>query len=93
MSTNTKPLRTKLSQLREFMAAGDWRAALRLANSFGNLGTMHAAHIQRAWAAIQSPEFYREIGRDPDSLVAAGIVALRERYGNPEQNFTDGEFK
>ena len=35
----------------------------------------------RGWQAIQSPDFYRELGLDPDSLVAAGVAAIRKRYG------------
>lgn len=71
--------RTKLSRLLEFMAAENWHEALRLAAKFPQLGE-HKAAITRAWNAIQSPQFYREIGQDPDSLIAAGVAALKERY-------------
>jgi len=71
--------RTKLSILKEFMAGDDWISALRLANSFGDLGS-HKQAITRAWNAHLRPEFYREIGQNPDELFAAGIRALKERY-------------
>lgn len=86
------PLKTKLSQLREFMAAGDWPAALRLANSFGDLGQQKDA-IQRAYSAMTRPDFYREIGRDPAALEAAGRAALIARYGDPADGFKNGDFK
>ena len=73
---------TKLNKLKKFMAAGDHTAALRLANSFGQLGPQKEA-ITRAWAALQNPEFYRAIGRPPEALIATGLAAIRERYGLP----------
>lgn len=72
-------MRTKISILLDFMANEDWRSALRLAVSFARLGEEKQA-ITRAWQAIQSPAFYREIGKDPDALIAEGIAALRRRY-------------
>jgi hypothetical protein len=75
--------RTKLSRLLEYMAAADWHSALRLAAKFPQLGA-HKAAITRAWNAIQSPQFYRELGQDPDALIAAGVAALKERYERKE---------
>ena len=72
-------LRTKLSQLKGLMQVGDWNAALRLAARFQDLGEQKE-RITRAWAAIQNPAFYKEIGKDPAALRAAGIEALKERY-------------
>ncbi len=70
---------TKLSKLKAYMAAGDHYEAIRLANSFGHLGT-HKEAITRAWGALQNPAFYRSIDKDPDELVALGVAAIKERY-------------
>lgn len=72
-------METKLSILKRFMAAGDYRSALRLAAGWAELGD-HKAQIQKARAADVHPEFYKAIGEDPDELVAAGVAAIRERY-------------
>ena len=70
----------KIDTLRAFMAAGNWPSALGLAAKFPRLGE-HKTAITRAWEAIQRPEFYRAIGKNPDALVNEGIAALKERYG------------
>jgi len=70
---------TKISQLRAAAAADDWLGALRIANRFPDLGT-HRDAIKRGWEASQRPGFYRQLGKDPPALVAAGIAALRTRY-------------
>lgn len=73
-------METKISKLRALMATGDYRAALRLAASFGRLGE-HKEQITRGWAAMTRASFYRQIGKDPEVLVEAGIKAIEERYG------------
>jgi len=70
----------KIVTLRRHMARGDWRMALRLAASFGQLGA-HKAAIKRAHEAYTNGDFYRQIGKDPDALIAEGIAALKDRYG------------
>jgi hypothetical protein len=70
---------TKLEQLRNFMREGDHRAALKLAAGWSRLGEARDA-IQRGWAALTNPDFYREIGKDPDELIRLGIEAIRKQY-------------
>lgn len=71
---------SKLSKLKTAFASGDMVSALRIASKFQHLGEQRDA-ITRAWAAHQSPDFYREINQDPEALFAAGVEALRVRYG------------
>ncbi len=68
-----------LDILRQIMAAGDWPAALSLATKFPRLGE-HKAAITRAHGAIMNPGFYREIGHNPESLIASGIAAFNGLY-------------
>ena len=70
---------TKLARLRAAFAAGNTIEALRIAARFPRLGEQGSA-IQRAWAAYSNPSFYRQIGHDPDLLIAAGVDALRDKY-------------
>ena len=74
----TKPW-TKISQLRAAATREDWREALRLAAGFQRLGTERGA-ILAAWEAMTRPAFQRQLGRDPDQLIATGIAALKARY-------------
>ncbi len=72
-------MQTKLSRLKAAAAQGDWAGALRIAAKFPELGE-HAAAIKRGHEAHHSAAFYRQIGRDPDACIQAGIAALRQRY-------------
>lgn len=69
----------KIDLLRDHMAAGQWHDAIKLAAKFPRLGD-HKAAITRAKDAIVNPGFCRQLGRDPDALIDAGIAALRDRY-------------
>ena len=73
-------MQTKLSRIREAAAAGDWPGALRIAAKFADLGENRAAII-RAHEAHANARFYRGLGKDPEALIAAGIDALKERFG------------
>lgn len=72
-------METKLSKLKAAFDNGDHVAALRIAAKFPQLGEEKEA-ITRAWNAIQSPDFYREIGKDPEAMIADGIESIRRRY-------------
>lgn len=73
-------MQTQLARLKALMDAGDYRAALRLCAKWHDLGAQKE-RITRGQAAACSPGFYRELGHDPDALVADAIAAIRERYG------------
>ena len=70
----------KIDVLRAYMGAGDYRKALALAASWPNLGVEKQA-IERGHEAYVRPDFQRQLKRDPDKLIAAGIAALHRRYG------------
>lgn len=72
-------MQTKLSKLKDCAATGDWAGALRIAAKFPELG-QHKADIVRAHECLVNPAFYRQLGRDPEACVNAGIDALRTRY-------------
>lgn len=71
--------RTQLSILLEHMAAGRWPEALKLAARWQNLGEEKEA-ITRGKDALVHPEFYKQLGKNPDELVQEGIAALKRRY-------------
>lgn len=70
---------TKLDKLKARAEAGDWKGALAIAARFPELGE-HKAAIVRAHEAGHNPGFYRQIGKNPDDLIAGGIAALKARY-------------
>lgn len=71
---------TKLSILQGHMKAGEWKKAIALAAKFPRLGVYRDA-ILDAHTAIVNPGFTRQLRRDPDADIAAGIAALRLAYG------------
>lgn len=70
---------TKIARLRAAVAANDWTAALSIAAKFPRLGE-HGPAITRAHNALLRPDFYRQLGQDPETLVELGKAALIARY-------------
>lgn len=60
------------------MAAGDWDGAIKLAARVTLFGKQAEA-IQRGKEAMANPDFYRQLGRDPEKLRLEAIAALKER--------------
>jgi len=68
-------MQTKLDRLKVAAEAGDWPLALRLAVRLSSLGR-YAPAIKRAHECLAGNDrFYRQIGKDPEALVATGIEA------------------
>lgn len=73
-------MKTKLSQVKEAVSAGDWNLALRIAAKFPQLGE-HKKAIVTAHECLVHPGFYKQLGKDEAALIEAGKAALCERYG------------
>jgi hypothetical protein len=72
-------VKTKLAQLKEAASAGNWQGAVLIAAKFADLGG-EKAPILKAREAYLRPGFQRQLGKNPDELITAGIEALRRRY-------------
>lgn len=72
--------RTKLSLLREMMAAGEWEKAVRMAAKFPRLD-QHRNAILDAQMAYTNPGFAVQLRKDPEAMKAAGHAALLARFG------------
>lgn len=70
---------TASNKLEKLLREGDYSKALSLAAKFPKLGK-HKEQIRLGHEANQHPSFYKQIGKNPDQLVADGIAALKERY-------------
>lgn len=70
---------TKIQQLRDMADAEDWRGAISLAASFPRKGKAAKA-IMQAHEAIKRPGFQRQLGRDPDELIARGVASLKSQW-------------
>jgi len=72
-------MKTKLDAVLAAMRAGDWQEAITKAAKFPRLGEERNAVLD-AMGAIQNPNFCRQLGKDPEALIAAGREALKRRY-------------
>lgn len=71
---------SKVSKVREAMAAGRWEEAIRLAARFPRLGAYRAA-ILDAHTAFTNPRWTAGLGRSVEADIEAGRRALVDAYG------------
>jgi hypothetical protein len=84
LPTKPKPIpmateRRTVTRVREHVQAERWREAFRLAKRLKGLGGDMLA-VERAWMAVSNPSFCRQIGLDPDKLMADGQAILRRHF-------------
>lgn len=74
---------TKTAQIREAWAAGDKLGALRIASRFGDQSGDTKA-MKRGWDAHQNPDFYRQVGKNPDELVEKAFAVIERKFIAPK---------
>jgi hypothetical protein len=72
-------MRSKTDQIRTAWAAGDEIGALRIAAQFFDRSP-DTRIFKRGMDAHNHPQFYRQIGKEPQELVAAALEILARRF-------------
>ena len=72
-------MKSKSQGIRDALAAGDRIGALRIAAHFHDRST-NTKIFKRGLDAHNHPEFYRQLGHDPQELVAAAITLLEAGF-------------
>lgn len=72
----------KSDKVRQLVAAGEYKKALRIAKEF-RLGIDPADKeaMRLGYECMISPDFYRQIGKDVDTEIQRGIDVLIRIYG------------
>ena len=73
-------METKLSKLRAAWAAGDKAGALRIAARFHDRSPETKA-FKRGADAMNNPDFYKQLGKDPVALRDAAYAAMAAKFG------------
>src|SRR5262245_14651779 len=70
----------KTDQIRAAWEAGDQVRALRIAARFFDRST-DTKTFKRGMDAYNNPDFYRQLGKDPEELLAAAFESLAKKFG------------
>jgi len=71
---------TKLEQVKQAYANGNYKDALRIAAKFPQLGDERKA-ITLANECFSNPRFYQQVGVNIDQAIADGVKCLGAKYG------------
>jgi len=70
---------TKLEELKQLIETNQYDKAIKMAAKFPRLGEERNA-ILSASSALLSPETYRAMGKDPETVIQDGITAIINKY-------------
>ena len=72
-------MQSKTDLIKTMLARGDWLSALRLASRLHDRSDDTMA-FKRGFDAYRHPDFYRQLGKDPDQLIHSAVERLRARF-------------
>jgi hypothetical protein len=70
---------SKINKVRAAWVAGDRIGALRIAARFFDR-SLDARSFKRGMDAYNHPDFYRQIGRDPEQILVEALENLARRF-------------
>ena len=70
----------KTDQIRAAWAAGDQIGALRVAARFFDR-SIDTKTFKRGMGAYNNPDFYRQLGKEPNQLVTSALELLATKFG------------
>jgi hypothetical protein len=70
----------KVDKLRDAWLSGDQIDALRIAARFFDRSQDTKA-FKRGMSAYNNPDFYRQLGKEPEQIVRDALEVLRRRFG------------
>lgn len=72
----------KSDRVRRLVAAGEYKAALRIAKDFRlGISPEDSDAMIRGFECMTSPRFYQSIGKDPAKIAQRGIEVVIHLYG------------
>ena len=72
----------KTDVVKRLLIGGDYKKALGIAKGFRlGISKEDSAKIARAYECMVHGDFYRQIGRNPDEEIIAGMAVLKNLYG------------
>jgi hypothetical protein len=72
----------KIDQIRAAWASGDRVGALRIAARFFDRSA-DTETFKRGMDAYNNPDFYRQLGKNPEQLTAAALELLARKFSLP----------
>ena len=72
----------KSEAVRRLVAAGDFKAALRIAKDFRlGISKEDLDNMRRGYECLVYPAFYQSIGKDPSEIAQKGVETVQRLYG------------
>lgn len=72
----------KSDTVRRLVAAGDFKAALRIAKDFRlGISKQDSDDMRRGYECLVHPSFYQSIGKNPSEIAQKGMETVQRLYG------------
>lgn len=73
-------MKSKNQEVRDLVASSDYKHALQICKDWNYKNPEHRVILRRGYDCLMYPDFYRQIGKDPESEYQKAIKVLKELY-------------
>lgn len=73
-------MKSKNQEVKELVAQGEYKRALQICKEWDYENESHGDILRRGYDCLMYPEFYRQIGKDPDKEYQKAVDVLNELY-------------
>ena len=73
-----KEFKTKTQEVRELVAAGEYKKALQICKDWEYSNPSHRDILRRGYDCLMYPGFYSQLGKDPEVEYQKAINVLKE---------------
>lgn len=75
-------LESKRAQVERLVASGDYKKALQICKEWNYSNPTYCGQLRLGYECLMYPDFYRQLGRDPDEEYNKAVDILRKVYLN-----------
>lgn len=79
-------IESKTSQVKRLVAAGEYKLALQICKEWNYTNQTYRDKLRLGYECLMYPEFYRQIGKDPESNYEEAVRILKIVYGDTKSS-------
>ena len=77
-------IESKNSLVRKLVSQGEYKQALQICKEWNYKDPSHRDKLRLGYECLMRPDFYKQIGKDPDYHYKESIIILHEVYGDSQ---------
>ena len=75
-------METKNTKVRRLVSSGEYKEALQICKDWTYKDPSHRESLRLGYECLMYPNFYKQLGKDPEKEYSRAIEVLKDEFGN-----------